>query len=64
MSVTDSARLRRARTHAVITGVARLGSLVTLCALVVLGGAVCVLVGGLPAGHDTTVTVTFDGAGH
>jgi hypothetical protein len=48
----------------VITGVARLGSLVTLTALIVLGGAVCGLIDGTPTGHDTTVTVTFDGAGH
>ena len=61
----------------VITGVARLGRLVTLTALIVLGGAVCGLIDGVPtgvdaasaggnasAGHDTTVTVTFDGAGH
>jgi hypothetical protein len=49
----------------VITGVARLGSLVTLSALIVLGGAVCGLIdGNPPADHGTTVIVTFDGAGH
>ena len=48
----------------VITGVARLGSLVTLAALIVLGGAVCGLIDGAPTGPNTTVTVTFDGAGH
>jgi hypothetical protein len=56
---------REGRTAAmVITGVARLGSLVTLTALIVLGGAVCGLVDGTPTGHDTTVTIPFDGAGH
>ncbi len=48
----------------VVTGVARLGSLVTLTALIVLGGAVCGLIDATPTGHDTTVTVAFDGAGH
>jgi len=40
------------------------GSLVTLSALLVLAGAVGGLVDGVPTGHDTTVTVTFEGAGH
>jgi hypothetical protein len=59
----DDPRVGRAAAM-VITGVARLGSLVTLTALIVLGGAVCGLVDGQPTGADTTVTVTFDGAGH
>ncbi len=44
-----------------VTGVARLGSLITLAALLVLGGAVSGPIGGTPTG--ATVTVTFDGVG-
>ena len=47
----------------VMTGVARLGSLVTLAALIVLGSAVCGLIEGPPA-DAATLTVTFDGAAH
>jgi hypothetical protein len=55
---------RASRRTAVVTVLARLGSLVTLAALLVLGGAVISLIDGAPAGHEVTVTVTFDGTGH
>ncbi len=48
---------------AVLNGVARLGTVVTLCALIVLGGAVCGLIDATPD-RGATTTVTFDGPGH
>ena len=53
---STTSRLRRA-----LDVTATLGSLVTLSALLVLAGAVGGLVDGVPTGHDTTVTVTFEG---
>jgi hypothetical protein len=57
-------RTAAARLGLAVDAVAKLGSLVTLSALLVLAGAAGGLVDGVPTGHGTTVTVTFDGAGH
>jgi hypothetical protein len=58
-------RTAAARLGLAVDVVAKLGSLVTLSALLVLAGAAAGgLVDGVPTGHGTTVTVTFDGAGH
>lgn len=55
-----SARMHLGRALDVVS---RLGSLVTLAALVVLAATAGGLVDGMPVSEDATVTVTFDGGG-
>jgi hypothetical protein len=57
---TPSGRTIEPRLGRTVDLVARLGSLVTLAALLVVGGAVVGLIDDAPRG-EPTVTVTFDG---
>jgi hypothetical protein len=57
-------RTATTRTGRVVDVVARLGTLVTLAALLVLAGVAGGLADGVTPQHDSTVTATFGGAGH
>ncbi|HET6259936.1 hypothetical protein [Pseudonocardia sp.] len=66
--VARAGRHRRATTPRTLLGLAvdvvgRVGSLVTLAALVVLAATAGAMADGMPAGGSATVTATFDRSG-